>query len=608
MPKSGTSSQVGSARRFFPVSNDLLNQMADDAVMVTSSKAPTPEPVRPWRTPEALTRLLDMAPVAMLLLERGGSIAYANRALGTLLGLPATQRHRPDLSGHLYPGDGPALALQCERLWRGEATAFRGEHRLLHADGAPVWALVDARLMSGESGEPDLLVLQLSNIQLQKQAEAALVYAEARWNAALESARQGVWDYDMRRDRMFYSRMWRVLRGIPDDEDIGIEHDANWLERIHPDDRGWIKDFSKRQGQGEDGYDRLEYRELTRSGEYIWILSRGKPIEWDAEGRVLRAVGTDTDITHLKTVELELAAERQRLRVTLESIADGMISTDLSGRVVFMNPAAEQLTGLAAGEAIGRPVREVVRLRNERDDGDLICPVETCLAGATQVRLDDDSVLMAHDGPQRDIRCTASPLIGEDGVLSGAVLVFQDVTQSRAMQRQLAYSAAHDDLTGLPNRASFERSLGEAIASARAGQRQHCLIYLDLDRFKPVNDTAGHAAGDELLRQVARTIKGVCRSHDMAARIGGDEFVVILEDCPLANGRAVAEKIVRAIGALVFTWAGRDYSVGASAGITAITMDPASPLGFMGEADAACYAAKANGRGCVMAFPEMTAR
>src|SRR5690606_14387533 len=106
----------------------------------------------------------------------------------------------------------------------------------------------------------------------------------------------------------------------------------------------------------------------------------------------------------------------------------------------------------------------------------------------------------------RDIRCIASPVVGEDGVVTGAVLVFQDVTQSRNLQRQLAHSAAHDDLTGLPNRAAFERALADSIASARDNDRYHCLVYLDLDRFKPVNDTAGHAAGDALLRQVAQTI------------------------------------------------------------------------------------------------------
>jgi len=398
--------------------------------------------------------------------------------------------------------------------------------------------------------------------------------------------------------------MWRIMRGIPPEEEVDGDQ-QKWLERVHPDDRAHVLANVDKQDMGDSDFDALEYRERKRDGSYVWILSRGRPVEWDEEGNPVRTIGTYTDITHLKEMEQELAAEKERLRVTLESMADGMISTDLRGCVVFLNPAAEQLIGLSAADAVGRPINSIFRLRSEQGGNALPCPVENCLLSGVQVRCDDDSVLWAHDGSQRDIRCTASPVLGEGGTLTGAVLVFQDVTQSRALQRQLAHSAAHDDLTGLPNRAAFERTLSDTIATARTGQRSHCLIYLDLDQFKPVNDTAGHAAGDELLRQVAQTIKGICRSHDMAARIGGDEFAIILEDCPLTNSRQVAEKIVRGIGALVFSWAGRDYRIGASAGVTAITREPASPLGFMGEADAACYAAKARGRGCVVAFPEM---
>jgi diguanylate cyclase (GGDEF)-like protein/PAS domain S-box-containing protein len=551
-----------------------------------------------------LARLLDAAPLGMLVTTLEGLAVYSNPAFAELLG------HRPQPGQafgfvELIADEGRVAArLQLDRLLRGEIRVSRGEHQLRHADGHAIWVMAGATLLPSTAETPALILVQLTSIELQKRAEEALVYSESRWNSALESARQGVWDYDMRKDRMFYSHMWRVLRGIPDDEVIGEDHDVNWLDRIHPDDRERARTDSKKQGLGVEGYDTLEYREMTRQGQYIWILSRGKPIEWDEHGKVLRSVGIDTDITHLKVMEQELAAEKERLRVTLEAMADGMISTDIEGRVVFMNPAGETLTAMRAADAVGKKASEVFRLRNESGQT-MQCPVEACLERATQVRADDDSVLCAHDGRQLDIRCTASPVLGEGGVLPGVVLVFQDVTQSRALQRQLAYSAAHDDLTGLPNRAAFERALNDAIASSRGGHRAHCLIYLDLDRFKPVNDTAGHAAGDALLRQVAQTIKGVCRSHDMAARIGGDEFAVMLDDCLLENGRLVAEKIVRAIGALVFSWVGRTYSIGASAGVTVIDGKPASPLGFMGEADAACYAAKAQGRSRVITFAEM---
>ncbi|HEY0031904.1 MAG TPA: diguanylate cyclase, partial [Devosia sp.] len=287
------------------------------------------------------------------------------------------------------------------------------------------------------------------------------------------------------------------------------------------------------------------------------------------------------------------------------SIADGMISTDNAGHVVFMNPAAENLTGFTIEQAIGREVRAIFSLRDGVTGERQECPVANCLAKDVATHLDDDMILVGRTGSERDIRCTAAPVRTPEGQLAGSVLVFQDVTQSRALQRQLTYSATHDELTQLPNRAAFDRALNGAIAAARSVQRGHCLLYIDLDHFKPVNDTAGHAAGDELLRQVARTIRSVCREHDVAARLGGDEFAVLLQDCARPIGKSIADRIVRAIGALEFSWAGRTYKIGASVGLTTIGSQPSSPLGFLGEADAACYTAKAAGRGIAKAFDEL---
>jgi len=570
-----------------------------------NQQARPPAPVRSLRAEGALARLLDAAPLGMLVAARDGEALYANRAFTALMGYALTPETRLNLMDLVHPDDSAAARLQLQRLARGEASAYRGEHRFRHADGSPLWVMVAASLLEAAADDPAVLIVQLTNIELQKKAEEALAYSESRWNFALESARQGVWDHDIRTDTMFYSRMWRIMRGIPPDEPVGRDHQDRWLSRIHPDDLPHVLANIHRQDQGDADFDALEYRERTRDGSYIWILSRGRPVEWDADGNPVRTLGTDTDITRLKTMEMELAAEKERLRVTLEAMADGMISTDTAGAIVFMNPAAEQLTGVTAAAARGRPVGEVFRLTSEATGAPRPCPVTECLERQAPVSVEDDGVLTGPGGTRRDIRCTASPVTMPGGRLSGAVLVFQDVTQSRTLQRQLAHSAAHDGLTGLPNRAAFERALSAAIASARDGPRRHSLLYIDLDRFKPVNDTAGHAAGDALLKQVAQTIKGACRRHDLAARIGGDEFAVILEDCSLENGRQVAHKVVRAIAALAFVWAGREYRIGASIGLTLIGQAPASPLGFMGEADAACYAAKADGRGRVVAYQDM---
>ena len=548
-----------------------------------------------------LGKVVESAAVGMVVSDMDGRMVYANAAFTALLGR-GVEDGGGDFFELIHPDDSAAARQRLTLLMHGEASEYRGEHQFRHADGSPLWVMVAAALLRADSGEPLYLITQLTSIELQKKAEEALAHSESRWNFALESARQGVWDHDIRTDTMFYSRMWRIMRGIPPDEEIDGDQ-AKWLARIHPDDRERIMANVDRQDKGES--DTLEYRELTRDGSYIWILSRGKPVEWDEHGNPTRTLGTDTDITRLKTVEQELAAEKERLHVTLDAIADGMISADQDGRVVMMNPAAEQLTGYSSSEAIGKEVRSIFTLRDGVTGAIQECPVAICLARDEPAHLDDDMILVSRSGVERDIRCTAAPVHTQAGKLGGAVLVFQDVSQSRAMQRELAHSATHDDLTGLANRAAFERVLNSAIASARDGSRRHCLLYIDLDRFKPVNDNAGHAAGDALLKQVAQTIRGSCRSHDVAARIGGDEFAVLLNDCPPEVGQRIADKIVRAIGALAFGWAGRTYHIGASIGLTMVTHQPASPLGFMGEADAACYAAKGRGRGMAVTFGDL---
>ncbi|CAN7583156.1 PAS domain S-box protein [Devosia sp. LjRoot3] len=563
---------------------------------------------RPRRTQRAvpvLSRLAEIAPVGMLVTGLDGAVRYLNPAFTRLLGHKLEVGHNLDGFGLIHPDDTGAARQHLVRLARGETTHYRGEHRLIHADGHPIWVMLAAALSTDDDGHPDCLILQVTSIELQKRAEEALAYSESRWNHALEGARQGVWDHDIRRDTMFYSRMWRKMRGIPADEEVDGDQ-VKWLQRIHPEDRPHVMANVHRQDQGDNSFDALEYRELTRDGRYIWILSRGRPVEWDESGEPLRTIGTDTDITYLKTVEQELAAEKERLRVTLEAIADGMIATDGEGRVTFINPAAERFTGFSAAEAKGLLAEAVFPLRHAHSNEAAPCPAVACLTHRQAMEVEDEVVLVSRDGQARDIRCSASPVTTPDGKVSGAVLVFQDITQSRALQRQLVHSASHDVLTGLPNRAAFDRAMSTAMTSARDGQRQHCLLYVDLDRFKPVNDTAGHAAGDALLKQVAETIRGACRGHDLAARLGGDEFAVLLEDCPLANGRKVAEKIVRAIASLAFSWNGRLYRIGASIGVTVIKSRSESGLGYLGEADAACYAAKAGGRGQVVCFAEMT--
>ena len=234
-------------------------------------------------------------------------------------------------------------------------------------------------------------------------------------------------------------------------------------------------------------------------------------------------------------------------------------------------------------------------------------PVGEALRRQGRRYLNDSAVLVSRTGDRRAIRDSAAPVRMAEGGTIGAVLVFQDNTHARALQKELAHSALHDSLTGLPNRKSFERALAEAILQARLESREHALCFVDLDRFKQVNDSAGHAAGDALLRKIGQAIRRGCRSQDFVARIGGDEFALLLADCTLAGARKVAQQVVDAIAAARFTWQGQTYEIGASIGLTLITAQSSHATVLLGEADAACYAAKNAGRNQVAVFSETEA-
>jgi len=566
------------------------------------SSADTSAPILRFDQSGALLRkVMENAAVGMALIGIDRRLLYANSAFAQMVGEGDDGILGRNFDTFIHAEDDAAAVQQVGRLVVGEAEEYRGEVRLRHRDGAAIWVMASASLLRSDStGRPLYVVLQVLNIDRQKRAEAALAYSESRWNYALESARQGVWDHDIRRDDMFYSRMWRTMRGIGEHEYVDPAQ-SEWLKRVHPDDVPRVLARVAGQDAGEEGYDTLEYRERHRDGHWMWILSRGKPVEWAPDGTPIRTVGTDTDITHLKHVEAQLADEKERLAVTLRSIGDGVISTDVDGTVTFMNPIAERLTGWSSDAAIGLPVTQIFDIVDEIGNAISTSPVVTSLARDQVSYLEDDVVLVARDGSRRHIRSSAAPLHAPGGDTIGAVLVFQDITGSRILQKQLAHAATHDTLTGLPNRAAFERAMLQATANPGT-TRRHVLAFIDLDHFKAVNDTSGHAAGDALLQRVAQVIRNGCRRNDFAARIGGDEFALLFTDCPLPAAERVVGGIAAEIAALRFEWHGRRYDIGASVGLTDFGMGARDLAGLMRDADAACYEAKAGGRGRTSVF------
>lgn len=295
--------------------------------------------------------------------------------------------------------------------------------------------------------------------------------------------------------------------------------------------------------------------------------------------------------------------EKELAQVTLDSIGDAVITTDMAGQITFMNPVAERLTGWSTGEARGRPLAEVFRILDETSRQSIANPVEVVLATGTVVGLGNHTILLTRDGRELNIEDSAAPIRDREGGILGVVLVFHDVTEAHELQARMRWAASHDPLTALYNRAEFESRLAGLLARMQPGE-SHVLLYVDLDQFKVINDTCGHAAGDELLRRLAVEMSQTLRPHDVLARLGGDEFGVILPYTHRARARAVAEDLLALLANHRFAWEGRTFTTGASIGLVAIT-EPGHGVGeLLAAADTACYAAKEEGRGRIVEYSE----
>ena len=294
--------------------------------------------------------------------------------------------------------------------------------------------------------------------------------------------------------------------------------------------------------------------------------------------------------------EEKLFQEKELSQITLESIGDAVITTSNKGLITYMNPVAESLTLWDRDEAIGLPLLKVFNIINEKTGQPSTELVRRVMYEGMVVGLANHTVLISRDNSKRAIEDSAAPIRDRDGNIEGIVVVFQDVTHSRKMAQDMSWQASHDALTHLYNRHKFEEVLRELIGSAKSDSHQHAFLYLDLDQFKIVNDTCGHIAGDELLRQVSTVLKSKVRDVDTVARLGGDEFGILLNSCPIEQASRIANQIRETIQEFRFVWGNKTFTIAVSIGLVPITDTYLNINEIMSMADIACYAAKDIGR------------
>lgn len=346
----------------------------------------------------------------------------------------------------------------------------------------------------------------------------------------------------------------------------------------------------------------FETRRTAKNGSVIDVSISVSPL-YDENNRHIGEIGITRDITRQKRAEEALSKEKERAQVTLASIADAVVTTDTAGNIDYLNPVAEKLLGWTSMEAYGHALASIFHGVNEASGEAIANPVEQVLSERYGSEVRGDAVLVSRHGVRFPIEHSAAPIFNHEHEMIGAVLVFRDVSASHNMARQLSWQASHDALTALVNRREFEHRLNELIDSAHNSDRRHALLYMDLDQFKIVNDTCGHVAGDELLRQLSAVLDNRIRGSDTIARLGGDEFGVLLVDCPLDKAMEVAENLRETVAEFRFAWQDKTFAIAVSIGVVPIAGGREENADIMGAADAACYAAKDRGRNQVQASP-----
>ena len=369
---------------------------------------------------------------------------------------------------------------------------------------------------------------------------------------------------------------------------------------VKPAYRALFRKNVARRLSGENVPRRLEIQLINGDEAGLWVEAQSSNIEFHGEQAILTIA---RDVSHRKSLEVSLSRSKRQAQYTLESISEGVITTDNDGRIDYLNLSAEALIGTNRDDAAGHRIGELFTLVDDADRRPLGDPVERCLAMRRRVNMGRRAVMISADGEQEhSVEITASPIRGPGNSISGTVVVFHDVSEIRGLTRKMSYQATHDPLTGLINRREFERRLDEAMDSAHADEAVHMLFYMDLDRFKAVNDSCGHLAGDNMLREVAGLIKEEVRDSDYVGRLGGDEFGVILTGCPIEKSRQIATDICTAVADYRFVWKDKIFNIGISIGLVEISHISGTIQDVISAADSACYVAKQQGRGQVHVY------
>ncbi len=572
--------QRATLERLSRVATQLLEQRAAEAALAEERRA--------------LASIIEATAVATWEWDVPGSLVRINDRWAELIGYEADELRPVTLDRFrelVHPDDTALVDAALRAHFRGQAPIYDCEIRMRHRDGHWVWLQTRGRVLAWTpDGSPRRMFGVHLDIDDRKHQEQRLRRSQQLLEATGRIAGVGGYELDLVSGELTWTDQTKRIHGVPMDYQPTLEAA---IEFYAPEAREKIQSAIQRVLQQGEDYE-IELPLIRADGKRIWVRAQGSAEFRD--GTAVRLFGAFQDVTARRELTEALAEKNELLHVTLQSIGDAVITADAEGRITWMNPVAEQLTALTLHEAVGESVGGAFRVVHEESRERLDDPVGRCLATRAIVNLEPHAVLLGRDGNEYAVEVSAAPIINTDGELLGAVMVFYDVTEQRRLTSEMSYRANHDALTGLANRSAFENRLRGVLVDARESGRHHTVLYLDLDKFKIVNDVCGHSAGDELLMQVAELFNACVRSGDTVARLGGDEFAIILERCPAGQAERLAAKICEAVRGWRFCHGEHQFRIGVSIGLVALTGGWPTTSSIMQAADTACYAAKEAGR------------